>query len=68
MSSDQPLFDVAFVERLQPGDDVVLQTIWGDEPATVVRVKKVDGFPVVQLEVAGDTIYVDAARVKREDS
>ena len=50
---------------LKKGMRVHVQTIWGDEEGTVVRVAQCDGFPLAHLNMArGDRITIDVARVK----
>ena len=59
------LFDMEPV-HLEVGDEVVVQTIWGDETGAVAGVTREDGYPMVQLDLEnGDTITIEVARCKR---
>ena len=49
------------------GEEVVIQTMWGDEPATVRHVGVVDGFCMVTvLTRSGDRISVERGRVRQQ--
>lgn len=66
--TEEPLFEMRPIGRLQPGDEVFMSTIWGYERAEVVAVHKEDGFPRVLLKTEmGDTISIDVARVTRTE-
>ena len=58
------LFDMEPVP-LEAGDQVLVQTIWGDEVGTVTGVTRENGYPMVQLDLEnGDTITIEVARCK----
>lgn len=67
--SEEALFDVEPVARLQKGDKVRIQTMWGVEFGVVEKVEPdAIGFPMVQLSTqSGDRITINIARVARED-
>lgn len=63
---DEPgLFELDKI-RLAVGDEVTVQTMFGDEPATVIALtRSADGYPHVQVHSeSGDTFTVSVARVK----
>lgn len=65
MMDDEPtLFDATPVPRLQKGDRVLVQTMWGQEEAVVVDVHYDDGYPMVSCDTeSGDCITLGVARV-----
>lgn len=66
MDDTPPLFDVDPSPRLAKGDRVLVQTMWGEERAMVLRVIYEDNFPLVQVETpSGDRISISVARVTR---
>lgn len=70
MSDQEALFEVEPSARLERGDKVRIQTMWGIEFATVQRVLvDGEGFPMVQLATqSGDKITINIARVQPEGS
>lgn len=68
-TDDTPLFDVSPMARLASGDDVWLETMWGRERCTVVKVHHdQDGFPMATLVTrSGDRISVNIARIDRKE-
>lgn len=64
------LFEVTPQPRLQPGERVVVDTMWGAEEFRVVGVCEDAGFPMVTLSSVdgADTITVNVARARRVES
>lgn len=57
---DEGLFEEPTRVPLAPGDEVVLLTMWGEEPCTVLRVGIQSTFPMVQVRTeSGDTVTVN---------
>lgn len=69
LHEEEPLFEVRPVARLERGDRVRIQAVWGAEiSAEVVKVGTDATFPVVTLKTRmGDTITINVARIRPED-
>lgn len=69
MDDDLTLFDATPVARLQKGDRVLVQTMWGQETGVVWEVHDEDGWPMVTVTLEmGDTASFDVAWVRPEGS
>ena len=68
MTGDQGLFPEEIPRlELHKGDRVRIQTIWGSEICTVVKILR-DEFPMVMLDTeAGDRVTINVARVQEVD-
>ena len=70
MSVDsEGLFEEPTRVPLAPGDTVILLTMWGEEPCTVLRIGKQDNYPMVQVRTeSGDTVTVNRSSIISQET